>query len=74
MSCLHDYVVVNKNDDGQVERCKLCRKRLVTKVDKYGRMDNKKYLEEHIRDFCQPKGRTAKIYEQVYGNSKTKKG
>ena len=33
-------------------------------------MDNEQYRKDHIRDFCQPFGRTARVYEEIYGKQK----
>ena len=46
-----DYKKVNENNDGILEICQICKKRLVTKKDpKTGRIDNKRYIEAHIKD------------------------
>lgn len=66
----HKYRRVSENSDGIVEVCVECKKKLTTKVDRHGRIDNAKYLKEHAADFAQRTGATAKIYEQVYGNRK----
>lgn len=65
-----DYRQVNDNQDGRVEICKICKKKLVTKKDsKTGRIDNRKYLKEHQRDTAQPVGRTGKIFARYYGEA-----
>ena len=64
----HDYETVSENSDGLVEICRECKKRLVTKkAPDSGRIDNKTYLKEHIRDTAQPGGATDKIFRQFYG-------
>lgn len=68
MTHYHNYVPVSENDDGVTEVCTECKKRLVTKKDKAGRIDNRKYLAEHGRDTAQPRGRTERIFKQYYGN------
>lgn len=72
MTHYHRYEKVSENSDGLVEICKdpSCRKRLVTKKDKFGRIDNRTYLREHTADFAQPTGSTKKVFEQVYGAPK----
>lgn len=67
MTHYHDYIRVSENSQGIVEVCKTCKKRLVTKKDKKGRIDNNLYRQEHEADFSQPTGRTANIFKQVYG-------
>lgn len=48
------------------ERCRFCGKE-VRYQKRDGRIDNKQYLEDHVRDFCQPIGPTQHVYLQVYG-------
>ena len=72
MTHYHDYEHIVETNTGIVEVCKICKKRLLTKKDKDGRIDNTAYAKEHIRDFAQPYGATKKIFEQVYGNNKSK--
>jgi hypothetical protein len=64
----HTYQRVSENKDGAVEICTVCKKRLVTKKDNQGRIDNIAYGKEHIADIAQPTGATAKIFKQMYGN------
>ena len=52
---------------GQKETCVFCGRTVVWKTDISGRMDNKKYLRFHLRDFCQPFGPTKKEFIQIYG-------
>lgn len=66
MTHYHNYKVISETQSGVREKCIECRKVLVTKKDKHGRIDNKTYLKEHIRDTSQPTGRTAKIFKQYY--------
>jgi len=68
---LHDFHVER---DGQkvldlatvkLERCRACGERVRwNKVN--GRIDNKKYLEAHRRDFLQREGPTAKLFYAIY--------
>jgi hypothetical protein len=66
-SCIHDYQIITDSEHGLVEKCKLCRKRLVTRKGNKGRIDNKKYREEHRRDFLQPSGKTKGDFAKTYG-------
>lgn len=64
-----DWKVVNDNSDGRMEVCKECHRKLITRKDtRTGRIDNRKYLKEHIRDTAQPHGRTGKIFKKYYGD------
>lgn len=67
MTHYHDYEPISDSGEALVEVCKICKKRLVTKKAPSGRIDNETFLHEHIRDFCQPTGRTSKIHKQIYG-------
>lgn len=68
MKHLCDFKKVNENSDGIMEVCKECHRRVITKKDaKTGRIDNKKYLKEHSRDYAQPRGRTGKLFGKYYG-------
>lgn len=75
MNHLHRYIVIRETNDGILEHCEACKKRLVTKKDRRGRIDNKAYLKEHERDFMQPSNPRFE-YEwgkPNYGNNKTEK-
>ena len=70
MNHIHNYKVVNENSDGRLEVCIECKKKLsTTKDSKTGRVNNRKYLEEHVRDTAQPNGRTSKIFQKVWGEA-----
>jgi hypothetical protein len=62
----HSYQLLFDGLDIQVEQCDICNKKIRFNKDKRGRVDNKQYLEAHIRELCQPHGRTAKIYYRIY--------
>lgn len=68
----HDYTVIQSTHDGILEICKECKHRLTTRTDSMGRIDNRKYLAEHVRDTCQPSGVTSKVFNKYYKNNKTK--
>lgn len=65
----HDYIRVSENADGVVEVCKECKYRLITRKDIKGRIDNKEYLKEHVRDTAQPTGITSKVFKQYYAKN-----
>lgn len=70
MTHYHQYQRISENKDGIVEICKICNKRLVTRKDKDGRIDNQVYAREHIADIAQPTGPTAHIFVKLYGKPK----
>ena len=61
------FEVVLSNKEVQVERCVNCGKKVIYNKGKNGRVDNAKYLQDHIRDTVQPYGKTAKLFRQFYG-------
>lgn len=67
MICIHDYELIGENDDATIEVCKLCKKKLIMKKDRKGRMNNALYLKEHRRDTLQPTGATAQLFKRFYG-------
>lgn len=67
MTHIHNYEPIQQTDTATVEICKECKKKLVTKHDKRGRIDNQAYLKEHQRDVCQKTGSTAKLFKRFYG-------
>lgn len=66
----HQYQRVSENNDGIVEVCRTCKKKLITKKGKDGRIDNTTYAREHVVDFSQPTGATSKIFKRFYPNAK----
>ncbi len=64
-----DWKTVNENKEGMLEICQVCKRKLVTKKDpKTGRVDNKRFVKEHIKWTAQPNGRTAKVFHKYYGD------
>jgi predicted metal-dependent phosphotriesterase family hydrolase len=51
----------------QKEICTKCARRVIYRVVD-GRVDNQRYLREHVANFAQSRGKTEKIYQQVYGD------
>jgi len=68
-----EFVVDTGRSDSkvQVEFCRFCHKRVHYNRDSKGRVDNARYLRDHVRDFAQPRGVTERVYRRVYGNKKT---
>lgn len=73
MTCkYHDFKPIRDEEDAVVETCRNCHiKEIYKKRD--GRIDNAKYLRDHVRDFCQPWGATKKIYLEIYGEAALKR-
>lgn len=72
-NCLHDMRRVSAllNLQGEVHVCRLCKFRAVyPKNPKTGRLDNARYLKDHVRIYAQPGGRTGHIYKRLHGNKK----
>lgn len=67
MEHIHNYRKITETNSGIREICVECKKILSTPKGKTGRIDNKKYLKEHVRDTAQPTGRTKHIFEKYYG-------
>jgi hypothetical protein len=62
----HDFERTFENDEAVKEVCVICNRREIYRK-KDGQIDNRKYLRDHIRDFCQPTGSTRGVYLEVYG-------
>lgn len=62
----HDIHFVLENNKVKVERCHLCNKVFRWNKRANGRTDNVKYLEAHIRNFCQPGGKTRRVFHKLY--------
>ncbi len=69
-SHIHRYEAVSDSSEAMVEVCKACKKKLVTKKGRDGRIDNKSWLKEHVADTAQPTGSTAKVFKKLYGKPK----
>lgn len=65
MSCkYHDWVIVGEDEKSIGERCKLCgQNESYRKSD--GRIDNVRYLKNHVRDFVQPEYKS--LYIEIWG-------
>lgn len=64
---IHNYRTIQDTTRATVEVCTECKKKLITKMDKKGRIDNKTYREEHERDLLQPTGKTKQNFDRFYG-------
>lgn len=66
----HDYEMIKDFADCQYEVCKICNKKTKWRKGHLGRIDNKRYLEEHARDTAQPGGRTNELFMRIYHREK----
>lgn len=62
----HNYIVYIDTPEVKIDICQWCNKKLITRKDKMGRVDNQIYLKEHKKDFLQ---RGDKNFSRFYGNS-----
>jgi len=67
----HDLQIIHENKKVKVERCKICNKRFRWNKSNR-RINNKEYLEAHVRNFAQKFGATKRIYYKIYKPEKTK--
>lgn len=67
-----DFVLSRDLYDATIEVCSNCGKKVIYRKREKGRIDNKKYLRDHIRSTVQPFGRTKNIFFQIYGNQPLK--
>ena len=70
-SILCGFEISRDLPDALVEICKFCGKKVVYNR-KNGKIDDKKYLRDHLRDTVQPYGRTHKLFIQIYGTEPLK--
>ena len=64
---LCDFQVSRDLPDAQVEICLNCSKKVIYHKDGNGRVDNRKYLRDHIRQTVQPFGPTRRLFMEIYG-------
>lgn len=66
----HDMKIIHENPQFKWEVCMECNKKFRWNKGYKGRIDNKKYLEVHIRNFAQKFGATKEVYNRVYNPEK----
>jgi len=67
MTCRHTWKRTFEDKGGFVEDCTRCGQREGYRYNKFGRIDNNRYLKNHAVDFAQPGGATDKLFREVYG-------
>lgn len=63
-----DFLLSRDLLDALIEVCVNCGKRVVYFKKSRGRINNQKYLRDHIRHTVQPFGKTSKLFMQIYGD------
>ncbi len=66
----HNYKTLASTAEAKVDVCSQCKKKVVFRKDRMGRIDNEAYRKEHAKDFLQ---RWDKNFNRFYGNSACKK-
>lgn len=67
----HAYTDLFEDSGGKVEVCIWCGTKAIYRKNN-GKIDNRAYLKDHVRDFCQPTGPTADVFEEIYGKTAIK--
>ncbi len=68
----HDLKIIYENQSVKWEVCQICNRKFRWNKLNKGRIDNKKYLEAHVRNFAQKNGITKRIYHKIYKPDKCK--
>jgi hypothetical protein len=66
MEHLHRYIQLEDTAEYKTEYCQICKKKLVSKKGKRGRIDHRRYYMEHLRNFLQ---RGSKLYARYYSTN-----
>jgi len=62
----HDPVNLYNGKTVLVQVCKICNKKLRYRKGYKGRIDNRAYLEDHLRATAQQNGRTKRMYMKIH--------
>lgn len=62
----HDPFQIASLEDAVIEWCRLCRRKLIY-YKRGDKINEAAYYNDHIRDFAQPYGGTAKVFYRIYG-------
>lgn len=63
---LCDFKKVGEDESVLVEVCRFCGRK-VRFNKRNGKIDEKRYLELHRRDFLQSRGKDKELFEKIYG-------
>lgn len=67
----HDFVQLKDTKTYKVEVCRLCHTRRRWNKGYKERVDNPKYLKDHVRNYAQEFGSTKRVFNKVYHPEKT---
>ena len=67
----HDFKLIRETEVKKWEICQLCGKKAKWNKKAKGRIDNKAYMEAHIRSFVQRTGRYKELYYKLYRPTET---
>lgn len=62
----HEWATIHDDRKVKWEVCKICGKKMRWNKGYRLRMDNVRYIEEHIRSTCQKTGPTRRVYFRIY--------
>jgi hypothetical protein len=62
----HDFKTLNENKAVLVEQCKICGKKNRWHKGHNSRIDNQKYLFDHVRQYAQKFGTTKIVFKKLY--------
>ena len=68
----HDMVVLKDTVRVKWERCSVCRRTFRWNKGYRMRIDNRRYLEAHARNYAQKGGATNRLYMRLYEPTKCK--
>lgn len=67
----HDLKIIRETKVAKWEVCYICNKKFKYNLGYRSRVDNNKYLRDHVRNFAQKFGATKRIYNKIYHPEKT---
>lgn len=67
----HEFTTIKDTKTVKVEKCRLCQTRRRWQKRYKGRIDNKEYLKDHVREFAQKTGPTHRVFKKLYEPEKT---
>lgn len=62
----HDFMTIRDTRTYKVEKCKLCGERKKYNKGYRMRIDNARYLKDHVRNYAQQGGSTKRVFAKVY--------
>lgn len=62
----HQFRIIKDTERAKWEVCEICNVRKRYNKREKGRSNNREYLKDHLRNFCQQTGSTRRIYNKIY--------